>query len=99
MELIQTKSCTLRLDSRSGDLVGVAWKRPRVEIIREARLGENFRILLPRPNYEANYFLSREQRASRIEQTSDGVICHYDSLRNERETVNVQVRYVIRVVD
>ena len=97
-EIVQTRLCTLRLDRRSGDLIGLTWKDPAVEVIREARLGENFRILLPEPDYEANYFHSKEQHCSRIEKTPDGVTCFYDSLRNGRATVDVKVQYNIRVV-
>jgi hypothetical protein len=96
---VETALCTLRLDAQTGDLVGLDWKSPRIEVIREARLGENFRILLPRPGYEANYFNSRDQRVARIEEAADGVNCVYDSLRNSRETVDVKVRYHIRAVE
>ncbi len=96
---IETPVCTLRLEPKTGNLVGIRWKEPETEIIQEPRLGENFRLLLPRPQYEANYFLSSEQQVSRIEERSDGVTCHYDSLRNVREVVNAKVRYNIRAVD
>jgi len=79
--------------------VGLSWKEPGLEVIQEARLGENFRLLLPRPGYEANYFVSSEQRVSRIEKTAQGVTCVYEGLRNARETVPVKVRYQIRAVE
>lgn len=93
---IQTALATLSLSQKTGDLVGLHWKQPALDVIREPKLGENFRILLPEPGREANYFDSRDQRVSRIEATPDGVICIYDSLRNSREVVPVQVRYRIR---
>ena len=97
--VIHARTYSLRLDPRTGDLTGLTWKRPGVDIIREWRLGENFRVLLPRPGYEANYFHSREQHVSRIEKRTDRVTCYYDSLRNERETLKVQVRYHIRIIE
>ncbi len=93
---VDTAVATLRLSERSGDLVGIAWKKPQLEIIGEARLGENFRLLLPKPGYEAAYFYSKEQKVSRIEATPEGVICYYDSLRNGREELPVRVQYKIR---
>ena len=98
-QTIETPLCTLRLDSRSGDLVGVRWKQPELELIREPRLGENFRILLPRPGYEANYFNSRDQKTAAIHATPDGVEVVYAALRNARGEVPVSVRYRIRAVD
>jgi hypothetical protein len=95
----ETPLCTLRLDPVTGDLCGIRWKDPDVELIGEPRLGENFRLLLPRPGDEANYFLSRQQKVSRMEARADGVACHYDSLRNDREEVPVKVHYEIKVVE
>jgi hypothetical protein len=99
VRVIETRLATLRLDSQTGNLVGLTWKEPSVEVIREPRLGENFRILLPRPEYEANYFYSRDQKVTRIEGSPQGVTCIYASLRNSRETVPVSVRYEIRQVE
>ena len=97
VRIIDTPAVTLRLSRLSGDLVGLRWKDPSLELISEPRLGENFRILIPRPGYEADYFYSRDQKVSRIELEPDGVVCVYNSLRNSGEAVPVQVRYRIRV--
>jgi hypothetical protein len=94
-----TPLCTLRLDAATGSLCGLTWKNPQLEIIQEPRLGENFRLRFPRPGNEANYFLSRQQKVSRIVEGPDGVTCHYDSLRNAREEINVKVRYHLRAVE
>ena len=91
---VATDVCTVRLDKISGNLVGLHWKDPDEEIIKESRLGENFRILLPLPDYEANYFLSSTQKA-RFEKINNGIICHYDRLTNERQTLDVKVDYKI----
>ena len=99
MKEIETPLCTLRLDSLTGNLCGITWKDPKLEIIQEPRLGENFRLRFPRPGYEANYFLSSQQKVSRIEERPDGVTCHYDSLRNAREEINVKVAYHLRAVE
>ncbi len=103
VRIVETSTATLRISERSGDLVGLRWKDPELEIIREPRLGENFRLLIPRPGYEAAYFNSRDQAVSHIEATSDGVICTYNSLRrdaaseNDAETISVRVRYRIQI--
>ena len=96
---VETPVATLRLSEETGDLIGLRWKSPGMEIIGESRLGENFRILLPQDNYQANYFNSRDQKVSHIEVAPDGVVCSYDSLRNDRETIPIKVRYRIQAVD
>jgi hypothetical protein len=93
---IDTPNAAVLLNAQSGDLVGVDWKQPSLHVIAEPRLGENFRLLLPKPGYEASYFNSRDQTVGRIELISGGVVCHYDSLRNGREELPVKVRYEIR---
>ncbi len=96
---IDTPVAVLRLSEPSGDLAGIRWKSPNLELLAEPRLGENFRILLPRPGYEADYFLSRDQKVSRVDTLPDGVELIYDSLRNDQETVPVAVHYRIQAVD
>lgn len=96
---VDTPVATLRLSETTGDLIGLRWKSPSLEIIGEPRLGENFRVLIPQDNYQANYFNSKDQKVSHIEETPDGVLCSYDSLRNNRETLPVKVRYRIQAVD
>ncbi|HMH34638.1 MAG TPA: DUF6259 domain-containing protein [Puia sp.] len=91
---ITTDVCVFQLDKTNGNLVGLHWKNPDEEIIKESRLGENFRILLPLQDYEANYFISTNQKA-RFEKLKNGIICHYDKLINERQTVDIQVDYKI----
>lgn len=94
---IDTPVAELRLSEQTGDLIGIHWKDPDLELIAEPRLGENFRILIPKPGYEADYFYSRDQKVSRIETTPDGVQCSYDSLRNNTESLPITVRYRIQV--
>jgi uncharacterized protein DUF6259 len=96
---VDTPVAALRVSDRTCDLIGLRWKNPSLEVIGEPRLGENFRILIPRAGYEANYFNSRDQRVSHIEIKPDGVECAYDSLRNDRETLPVKVRYRMQSVD
>lgn len=99
VRIVDTPVATLKLSEKSGDLVGLDWKSPQLDVIGESRLGENFRILIPQKDYQANYFNSRDQRVSHIDVTPDGVVCTYDSLRNGRETLPVKVRYRIESVD
>lgn len=93
-----TRIAVLRLSERTGDLIGLDWKNPELQIIREPRLGENFRILIPESNYQANYFNSRDQRVSQIKAVPGGVICIYNALHNDRETLPVRVLYRIQAI-
>ena len=95
---INTSNATLRMDETTGDLVGIAWKQPVLNIIAEKRLGENFRLLLPKAGYQAAYFYSRDQRVSRIEVRGDEITCIYTSLHNSQEDLPVLVRYHIQSI-
>ena len=91
---VTTDVCTVRLDKSNGNVVGLHWKNPDEEIIKEGRLGENFRILLPLPGYEANYFVSSDQKV-RFDKIENGIVCHYSQLVNGRQSLNVKVDYKI----
>ena len=56
IRLVETPTATLRISERTGDLVGLHWKDPELEVIQESRLGENFRLLVPKPGYEAAFW-------------------------------------------
>ena len=93
---ISTKNYQIILDKSNGDLKSIIWKpESNMEIIKEPRLGENFRLLLPLPDYEANYFYSKDQKVTKIERIDNGVICHYNSITNERQTLSIKVLYNI----
>jgi hypothetical protein len=96
---IETTAATLQLSEVTGDLVGLHWKEPNLEVIGEPRLGENFRLVMPNIGYEANYFNSRDQHVGRFETIPNGVICVYDSLQNDRESIPIKVRYQIRALN
>ncbi|MDR3753074.1 MAG: DUF6259 domain-containing protein [Terracidiphilus sp.] len=96
---IETPIATLRLSETNCDLIGLRWKSPELEVIGEPRLGENFRILIPQKGYEANYFTSRDQKVDEIDAIPGGVVCTYDALHNDRETLPVKVRYRIEAVE
>lgn len=95
---VETPVATLLVSEQTCDLTGIRWKDPNLDLIREPRLGENFRVLLPQEGYVADYFYSRNQKVSSITPSPDGVLCSYESLRNTRETVPVKVRYRIQSV-
>ena len=93
---ISTNSYIIGIDRVSGDLKELRWKENmEVQVIKESRLGENFRLLMPLADYEANYFYSNKQKASKIEKINNGVICYYNNLKNERQELNVRVVYKI----
>lgn len=99
VRIVDTPVAVLRLDETSCDLIGIEWKDPALDIIQEPRLAENFRILLPRPDYEANYFYSRDQKVARIDASPTGVTCYYRSLKNRRENVPLEITYKVDAQD
>ena len=96
---VETSVATLTLRTTSCDLVGVAWKEPKEELIQEPRLGENFRLLLPRPGYEAAYFDSRDQSGAELTPAPDAVSCRYRKLRAAQDVADVDVTYSIRAIE
>ena len=93
---IEISNATLRVDEKTCDLVGLSWKQPALEVIAESRLGDNFRLLLPKAGQEAAYFHSKDQNVSRIEVRENEIACVYKSLRNSQEELPLKVQYHIR---
>ena len=54
----------IEVDRKAGLIVSLLDKRSRTELITEPRLADNFRLLLPLPDLEANYVMGREQLLS-----------------------------------
>ena len=90
----------LKVDDVTGAIYSVYDKAGGVEFIAESRLAENYRLLLPLPDLETNYFLSNEQHISSIQTTENTLILHWDGpLSNDKGHLDLGVTVQITLVD
>jgi len=75
----------IELDDASGSVRGLRDKARGLEFLREPRLAESFRLLLPLPDLEANYVVGREQELTSLTRTESGAV-----LRWQGPLVNAQ---------
>lgn len=62
------------------------------ELIAEPRLSENFRILLPLPEYECNYIIGNEQKLTSVEKIPDSAkLVWKRPLHNSKGSFNLDV--------
>ena len=88
------------IDPSTGAVRRVVDKVAKVELITEPRLAESFRLLLPLPDLEANYILSTEQFAPRIETTGKRLTVRWDGpLSNAQGKYDLDVVVDIEVLD
>jgi len=90
----------LAVDPRHGSIISLADKASGTELIAEPELAENFRLLLPLPDLEANYILSTGQGLSAAERTATGMELRWAApLRNEQGEFDLPVTVRIDFVD
>ena len=65
--LIQNDHYSLEVEEESGIIRSLYDRRAELELIAEPRLSENFRLLVPLPDLEANIILGADQQAGSIE--------------------------------
>jgi Domain of unknown function (DUF6259) len=90
----------LEVDRERGLILQVLDKKSGVELIAEPRLADNFRLLLPLADLEANYILGREQRTASVEKTANGLTLSWKGpLKNHRGNFDLDVFLRITFVD
>src|SRR3954463_8884990 len=68
----------LEVNAQNGAICRIYDKIGNLELISEPALAENFRLLLPTPEMEANIILGTEQTLSRVDATQDRLELHWD---------------------
>ena len=82
----------VEVDAERGLIERLLDKESKVELISERRLADNFRLLLPLPDLEANYILGREQKLHALERSEmDLTLTWVGPLRNARGSFDIDV--------
>src|SRR5262245_35338518 len=96
---LENEQYVLEIAGQSGVIARIYDKVGRLELIAQRKLAENFRLLLPLPDLEANYILGAEQRLSNVEQTSNGLLLHWAGpLTNAQGSFDLAVTMRIELV-
>src|SRR5689334_1528980 len=89
----------LEVEPDHGALVRLRDKVGKLELITEARLAENFRLLLPLPGMRANYILGTEQKLATSEVNAQSVKLVWNGpLVNERGEYKLSVTIWIELI-
>src|SRR5688572_17373605 len=62
------------VDSENGVICKIFDKGGGIDLISEPRLADNFRMLIPLPDLEANYINGKDQRLSSLDRESDSMV-------------------------
>lgn len=96
---IENEYYVLQIGAQTGVIARIFDKPGQIELIAQPRLAENFRLLLPLPDLEANYILGAEQQLSKAEKMSDGLLIHWvGPLRNPQGGFDLDVTMRIAFV-
>jgi hypothetical protein len=86
------------VDSENGTIIGFRDRIGGIDLITEPRLADNFRLLVPLPDLEANYILGREQRLTSIEKGPDSLDLTWQGpLKNPKGDFDVSVSMKIQL--
>lgn len=89
----------LAFDDEHGRLVLLRHRQLGIDLVTEPRLAENFRLLLPLPDWRGHYLSGREQRLSGADLAADGrsATLRWSRLESVRGTFDVSVELSVRL--
>src|SRR6266700_76894 len=97
---VESAICRVDIDAHTGLILQVYDKQSGVNLITEPRLADNFRLLLPLPELEANYILGREQDVTSIGKSDEGLTLTWKApLKNRQGSFDLDVTLRIKCVD
>ncbi|MBI2914985.1 MAG: hypothetical protein HYY08_03555 [Firmicutes bacterium] len=68
----------LEFDRKSGAILRILDKEADLDLLTEPRLADNFRLLLPLPDTEANYILGKEQRLTGADKNDNWITLRWE---------------------
>lgn len=91
----------LEIDEEHGRLTRLRHRRLEIDLIREPALCENFRLLVPLPDWRGHYIHGRDQRLTRAEVGADGsaMTLQWSQLESRRGTFDIGVTMSVRLTD
>lgn len=82
----------LEIDAQTGTIARILDKAGQIELIAHRALAENYRLLLPLPDLEANYILGAQQPLSQTQKTAQGLLLHWHGpLTNQQGSFDLDV--------
>lgn len=97
---IENDLYSVEIEKTHGLILQITDKKRRLDLVAEPRLAENFRLLLPLPDQDANYILGKDQKLTSFKKTRDGAtLCWSGPLCNARGKYNLSVTMHIEFVD
>ena len=68
----------VHVDPKNGAIRRIFDKVGKLDLVVEPRLADNFRILLPLPDRQANYILGKDQRLTGADESATGLTLRWD---------------------
>ncbi len=95
---IESDYYLVRVDAGNGAIVKLLDKKGGIDLITEPRLADNFRVLLPLPDLEANYIVGPQQKLTSHHQGNDSLELTWQGpLRNPKGDFDLNVAMRIKL--
>lgn len=82
---LENASCRVEVERAHGRLLRLLDRQGPIDLKSPARLAENFRVLMPRPDAPRNFVHGKDQALTRFEASSDRLVLHWGGpMKDER---------------
>ncbi|TAK25826.1 MAG: hypothetical protein EPO26_02300 [Chloroflexota bacterium] len=96
---ISNGQISVRFDAATGSLVSLRNQLTGTELVSEPRLGASFRLLVPLPDYVANYVFGTEQATPMITINDSEAVLHWNGVTSVNGRLDIGVTMRWRLTD
>jgi hypothetical protein len=93
--VLENSAFRLLIDKSTGAIASFFVKANSCELIGEKRLQANFRLLVPLPDYQANYIDGMRQKPLIVEKAGQTVTVRFSALASEKGIFAIDLSYTI----
>ncbi len=97
--VMENQALRLHIEKANGAISSFFVKANQCELIGEKRLQANFRLLVPLPDYQANYIDGMRQKPPHVQQEGQTVTVCFSSLCSEKGIFPIDLSYTITLAE
>lgn len=98
--LLENNRLILKFDEKNGSIISFYDKQSGSDMINEKRLADNFRLLVPVPDYQCNYIDGMKQKNIKVKSLdNNAVIVSIDGMEAEKGRLDIKLEYTVKLED
>jgi hypothetical protein len=97
--VLENQAFRVQIEKASGAISSFIVKANNSELISEKRLQANFRLLVPLPDYQANYIDGMQQKPVAVTKEGQSVVVSFSSLSSDKGIFSIDLSYTVALHD